>query len=295
MREYIIVTDSTCDLTDEMTKELGVHVLPLSFTIDGKEYKNYLDGREIKLTEFYQKMIDGHSPKTTQLNVNFIMDSARPILDKGLDILYISFSSGLSGSCNAVRLAKEQLLDEYADAKIEIVDSLCASGGEGLLVWMAAQKKKEGATLEENKKYCEEIKLHVKHSFTVADLEYLKRGGRIKATAAFAAKLLNIKPVLHVDNEGHLVALSKKHGRRAALNATCENALVGIDTKAKFITIVSHADSIEDAEYCVEYMKKKYAEMNFNSEIVLTNIGPVIGAHSGPGTIAIFTIADKRE
>jgi DegV family protein with EDD domain len=294
MREYVIVTDSTCDLTDEMVKELGVEVLPLCFTIDGKEYKNYLDGREIKLHEFYNKMIEGHTPKTAQLNVNFIMESFKPFLDKGLDILYISFSSGLFGSCNAVRLAKEQLPDEYNDRKIEIVDSLCASGGEGLLVWMTAMNKKAGASLEENSKYADDLKLHVKHSFTVADLEYLKRGGRIKATAAFAAKLLNIKPVLHVDNLGHLVALSKKHGRRAALNATCENALAGIDTSKKFITIISHADSLEDAEYCKEYMEAKYKEMNFDSKVVLTNIGPVIGAHSGPGTIAVFTITDKR-
>jgi DegV family protein with EDD domain len=175
------------------------------------------------------------------------------------------------------------------------VDSLCASGGEGLLVWMAVQKKNSGATLEENKEYLENLKLHVKHSFTVADLEYLKRGGRIKATAAFAAKLLNIKPVLHVDNEGHLVALAKKHGRRAALNATCENALAGLDTKAHFITIVSHADALEDALYCKDYMEKKYAEMHFDSKVVITDIGPVIGAHSGPGTIAVFTISDKRQ
>lgn len=295
MKDYIIVTDSTCDLTDEMAKELGVLVLPLSFTIDGKEYKNYLDGREMNLSEFYQKMIDGHTPKTAQLNVTYIMDSARPTLDKGVDILYISFSSGLSGSYNAVRLATEQLLDEYPNSKIEIVDSLCASGGEGLLVWMTAMKKKEGATLEEAKAYCEDLKLHVKHSFTVLDLEYLKRGGRINATAAFAAKLLNIKPVLHVDNQGHLVALSKKHGRRASLNAICENALEGIDTTKKFITIISHADSLEDAKYCKEYLEAKYKEMNFDSKVVLTKIGPVIGAHSGPGTMAIFTINDKRE
>ena len=279
MKDYIIVTDSTCDLTDEMAKELGVLVLPLSFTIDGKEYKNYLDGREMNLSEFYQKMIDGHTPKTAQLNVTYIMDSARPTLDKGVDILYISFSSGLSGSYNAVRLATEQLLDEYPNSKIEIVDSLCASGGEGLLVWMTAMKKKEGATLEEAKAYCED----------------LKRGGRINATAAFAAKLLNIKPVLHVDNQGHLVALSKKHGRRASLNAICENALEGIDTTKKFITIISHADSLEDAKYCKEYLEAKYKEMNFDSKVVLTKIGPVIGAHSGPGTMAIFTINDKRE
>ena len=126
-------------------------------------------------------------------------------------------------------------------------------------------------------------------------MEYLKRGGRIKATAAFAAKLLNIKPVLHVDNEGHLVALSKKHGRRAALNATCENALVGLDTKANFITIVSHADALEDALYCKDYIEKKYAEMHFDSKVVITPIGPVIGAHSGPGTIAVFTISEKRQ
>ena len=240
-------------------------------------------------------MVNGSTPKTAQLNVNYIMEHAKPVLDKNLDVLYISFSSGLSGSFNAVRLASEQLMLDYPDAKIEIVDSLCASGGEGLLVWMAVQKKNSGATLEENKEYLENLKLHVKHSFTVADLEYLKRGGRIKATAAFAAKLLNIKPVLHVDNEGHLVALSKKHGRRAALNATCENALVGLDTKANFITIVSHADALEDALYCKDYIEKKYAEMHFDSKVVITPIGPVIGAHSGPGTIAVFTISEKRQ
>ena len=295
MKDYIIVTDSTIDLTDEMAKELGILVLPMTFTIDGKEYKNYLDGREIGLEEFYQKMVNGSTPKTAQLNVNYIMEHAKPVLDKNLDVLYISYSSGLSGSFNAVRLASEQLMLDYPDAKIEIVDSLCASGGEGLLVWMAVQKKNSGATLEENKEYLENLKLHVKHSFTVADLEYLKRGGRIKATAAFAAKLLNIKPVLHVDNEGHLVALSKKHGRRAALNATCENALVGLDTKANFITIVSHADALEDALYCKDYIEKKYAEMHFDSKVVITPIGPVIGAHSGPGTIAVFTISEKRQ
>ena len=295
MKDYIIVTDSTIDLTDEMAKELGILVLPMTFTIDGKEYKNYLDGREIGLKEFYQKMINGSTPKTAQLNVNYIMEYLKPVFDKNLDVLYISFSSGLSGSFNAVRLASEQLMLDYSDAKIEIVDSLCASGGEGLLVWMAVQKKNLGATLEENKEYLENLKLYVKHSFTVADLEYLKRGGRIKATAAFAAKLLNIKPVLHVDNEGHLVALSKKHGRRAALNATCENALVGLETKANFITIVSHADALEDALYCKDYIEKKYAEMHFDSKVVITPIGPVIGAHSGPGTIAVFTISDKRE
>jgi len=295
MKDYIIVTDSTIDLTDEMAKELGILVLPMTFTIDGHDYKNYLDEREIGLKEFYQKMENGSTPKTAQLNVNYIMEHAKPVLDKNLDVLYISFSSGLSGSFNAVRLASEQLMLDYPDAKIEIVDSLCASGGEGLLVWMAVQKKNSGATLEENKEYLENLKLHVKHSFTVADLEYLKRGGRIKATAAFAAKLLNIKPVLHVDNEGHLVALAKKHGRRAALNATCENALAGLDTKAHFITIVSHADALDDALYCKDYMEKKYREMHFDSKVVITDIGPVIGAHSGPGTIAVFTISDKRQ
>lgn len=294
MKDYIIVTDSTCDLTDQMTKDLGIPVLPLSFTIDGREYKNYLDGREMMLAEFYKKMLEGHNTKTAQLNVNDIVDELKPILSKKLDILYISFSSGLSGSYNAVRLAKEELLEDFPDAKIEIIDSLCASGGEGLLVWLAAKKKKEGLNLEELREYCEKTKLHIKHSFTVLDLEYLKRGGRIKATAAFAAKILNIKPVLHVDNDGHLVALTKKHGRRAALNATCENALDGFDASQEFITIISHADSLEDAVYCKEYMQKKYAEFGFDSEIVLTDIGPVIGAHSGPGTIAIFTLADKR-
>lgn len=294
MRDYIIVTDSTCDLTDELANEIGVPVLPLTFTVDGKDYFNYLDGREIDLNQFYQKMIDGATPKTAQLNIQYIKEKAKPILEQGLDILYISFSSGLSGSCNAARLAAEDLLEDYPNQRIEIVDSLCASAGEGLLVWMAAKKKKEGATLEENKNYCEELKLHVKHCFTVLDVEYLKRGGRLKPTVAFAAKILNIKPVLYVNNEGKLVALAKKHGRRAAVNAILENTIEGIETKEEFLTIVSGAICPEDCSYCKEWLENKYKEFNIPSKVIITNIGPVIGAHSGPGTLAIFTIGDHR-
>lgn len=295
MRDYVIVTDSTCDLTDEIVKELDVPVLPMSFMIDGNTYLNYLDGREMSLDTFYQKMLDGSSPKTTQLNIEYIKEKARPLLDEGKDILYISFSSGLSGSYNAARLASEDLLEDYKDQKILIVDSLCASGGEGLLVYMAALKKKSGLSLEENYKYCEDLKLHIKHNFTVLDVEYLKRGGRLKPTAAFAAKILNIKPVLHVNNEGKLVALAKKHGRRAAVNTILENALQGINTTDEFVTIVSGAYCPEDTKYCKEWLENRYLELGINSKVVITNIGPVIGSHSGPGTLAIFTIGDKRE
>ena len=294
MRDYVIVTDSTCDLTDEIAKEIKVPVLPLTFNVLGKDYLNYLDGREIDLDDFYQKMLDGATPKTTQLNIEFIKEKALPLLKEGKDILYISFSSGLSGSCNAARLAAEDLLEDFKDQKILIVDSLCASAGEGLLVWMAAKKKREGLYLEENYKYCEDLKLHVKHSFTVLDVEYLKRGGRLKPTAAFAAKLLNIKPVLYVNNEGKLVALAKKHGRRAAINAILENAILGIEEKEEFITIVSGAKCPEDCLYCKDWLENKYKELNINSKVVITNIGPVIGSHSGPGTLAIFTLGKER-
>lgn len=294
MREYIIVTDSTCDLTDDLANEFGVLVLPLTFTIDGKDYQNYLDGREIDLNSFYKKMEEGHTPKTSQLNTVFIEDNFRKILQDNKDILYICFSSGLSGTYNAARIAKETLLDEFKDANILVVDSLCASAGEGLLVSEAAKKKKEGLSLEDNYNYLEGLKLRIKHSFTVLDVDYLKRGGRLKATAALAAKVLNIKPVLYVNDEGKLVALAKKHGRKAAINTILTNAIEGIDTTMEFLTIVSGAACIDDCNYCKNWLEEKYKELNIHSKVVITDIGPVIGAHSGPGTLAIFTIGNHR-
>ncbi|MCR5232170.1 MAG: DegV family protein [Acholeplasmatales bacterium] len=294
MKDFVIVTDSTCDLNHELEKELDIYVLPLNFTIDNITYLNYLDGREINLNDFYKKMEEGHTPKTSQLNQTFISDNFKKILDMNKDILYICFSSGLSGTFNAARLAKEELQEDYPDSKILIVDSLCASAGEGLLVYMAAKKKMAGATLDEVYKYTEDLKLRVKHSFTVLDVDYLKRGGRLKATAAFVAKALNIKPVLYVNDEGKLIALTKKHGRRAAINTILTNAIEGISLKEEFITIVSGAACMEDCLYCKNWLEEKYKELNVNSKVVITDIGPVIGSHSGPGTLAIFTIGDKR-
>lgn len=294
MKEYVVVTDSTCDLTDELAKENQIEVLPLTFTIDGKDYLNYLDGREINLNDFYEKMKEGHNPKTSQLNAVFIEESFKKILEDGKDILYVCFSSGLSGTYNAARIAKENLLDEFKDANIYVVDSLCASAGEGLLVLEAAKKKNEGLSLEDNYNYLEALKLRIKHSFTVLDVDYLQRGGRLKATAALAAKVLNIKPVLYVNNEGKLVALAKKHGRRAAINTILTNAIDGIDKTMEFTTIVSGAACIDDCNYCKEWLEVKYKELNIHSKVVITNIGPVIGSHSGPGTLAIFTIGNHR-
>lgn len=294
MKEFVIVTDSTCDLNSQLEKELALTVLPLNFTIDNITYLNYLDGREINLNDFYKKMEEGHNPKTSQLNQTFIADNFREILEQGKDVLYVAFSSGLSGTFNAARSAKEALLEDYPDNKIILVDSLCASGGEGLLVYMAVKKKNEGATIEEVAAYLDDIKFRIRHSFTVLDVDYLKRGGRLNATAAFVAKALNIKPVLYVNDEGKLVALAKKHGRRAAINTILANSVENISTTDDFITIVSGAACPEDCLYCKNWLEEKYKELNIKSRIVITDIGPVIGSHSGPGTLAIFTICDKR-
>ena len=294
MRNYKIIADSTCDLNANLEKEFDIEVMPLSFTIDGKTYQNFLDGREINLDDFYKKMEEGHNPKTSQINANSIEEVFRKYLELGNDILYICISSGISGTFNSARIAKEMLEEEYKDAKIIVIDSLCASAGEGLLVSLAVNKKKEGLSIEDNAKYLDKIKFNIKHSFTVLDVEYLKRGGRLKATAAFAAKVLNIKPVLYVNDEGKLIARGKKHGRKAAISSILNEAINGINTTDEFMTIVAGASCKADCDYCKAWLEEKYKELNVKSNIVITNIGPVIGSHSGPGTLAIFTLCDKR-
>lgn len=294
MDNYVIISDSTCDLTQKMVDEIDVEVLPLTFSICGKEYKNYLDEREFQLDDFYSLMNKGEMAKTAQINVVDAIEFLKPILDNGNDVLFIAFSSGLSGSCNAIRLASEQLLDEYKERKIKIVDSLCASSGEGLLIYEAYENKKAGMSLEENFEAIEKLKFNVRHWFTVSQLETLRRGGRLSNAAAFAAKLLNIKPVLHVDDEGHLKAVYKKMGRKLAIKQLIESSINGYDMSKEHLTLISHADCIDDANKLKEMLEIEYNKNNIKSKIIICKIGPVIGAHAGPGTLALFTIGDKR-
>lgn len=294
MTDYVIISDSTCDLTQEIVDECNVHIQPLTFQIQNKEYKNYLDEREIKLSDFYDLMRKGEMVSTAQLNSVEVQNFFEPFLQKNLDILCVAFSSGLSGTYNSIRLAKEELLEKYPERKICIVDSLCASGGEGVLVHQAIVNKENGLSLEENAQQLDDFKFKIRHWFTVDDIDTLKRGGRLTGAKAFAAKMLNIKPVLNVDNEGHLKAIYKKVGRKVAIRQLVQSTMDGYDKTGDYITIISHADCEADAQTLKGMLTKEYQQNGINSEIIITKIGPVIGSHSGPGTLALFTIGAKR-
>ena len=287
MENYIIMTDSTTDLPISYIKEKGLNVIPLGYTIDGK---NYIDNHELSSSEFFQKIKQGYVAKTFQINPEQFYEEFKKVLSKGIGILGIFFSSGLSGTFNSARIARDQILEEMPNAKIEIVDSLCASLGEGLLVHYATLAKESGMSLEENKKYIEQLKLKVSHWFTVMDMDTLKRGGRISAGAAFFAKTLNINPILHVSNEGKLVAKTKKIGRKSALNALIDKVLENYIPEENKTIFISHSNSLDEANKIAEVIKAKTTV----KDVLVNEIGPVIGGHCGVGTIAIFFVSAKR-
>lgn len=290
MKEYIIITDSTTDLPIEYAKESGLKVVPLGFSIKGNDYKNYLDNRELSSNDFYNMVKEGYSARTSQVNPEDFYNVFKETLEVGYGILGIFFSSGLSGTFNSARIAREQILRDFPDAQIIVVDSLCASLGEGLLVHYAVKAKEEGMSLVDNAKYIEGLKLRIAHWFTVMDMDTLKRGGRISAGSAFFAKTLNINPVLHVSNEGKLIARMKKIGRKCAINALVDRLVETYVKEENDVIFISHSKADEDVKGLVEVIKNKTGIQS----ILVNEIGPVIGGHCGIGTIAIFYIAKER-
>lgn len=290
MADYRIFTDSTTDLPADLADELELTVLPLSFTIDGKTYKNYLDGREMSARDFYNHIRAGAMPTTSQVNPDGFIEAFSPTLKAGEDILYLAFSSGLSGTCQSARIAAEQLKDEFPERRVVVVDTLCASMGEGLLAYHCAKKKQAGATLDEVVDWAEANKLHLCHWFTVYDLHHLKRGGRVSATAAVLGTMLNIKPVLHVDNAGHLIPVSKVRGRRQSIDALINKMAELAISPEEQVVFISHADCLEEAKD----LGKRVREKLHVKDVVISDIGPVIGAHAGCGTIALFFLGKER-
>lgn len=289
-KDYVILTDSTTDISQEIADEIDVKVWPMQFELDGLTYRNFPDEREMKSDEFYDIMRKGKMPKTSQINVVDFCEYFSEYLDKGLDVLYICFSSGLSGTYNNSLIAIEELKGRYPDRKIISVDSLAASMGEGLLVYLAAQQKKKGMGLEELAKWVEDNRLHLCHWFTVDDLHHLKRGGRVTAATAIVGSALNIKPVLHVDDEGHLINMSKVRGRKASLNAMVDQ-MVETYTDQFDTVMICQGGCHDDAEYLAGEVKKRVKGVK---KIIMGNIGPVIGAHAGPGVLALFFYGDHR-
>ena len=290
---FEIVTDSSCNLVEDMIDDFGLHILPLTFMVDGEDkvYQSYLKGERTDLKQFYTMMREGKVFKTSLPNLADAESLFREILAEGKDILYLGFSSGLSGTYQAIELLTKQLQEEYPNQKIFSVDTLAASGGQGLLIWYAVQHARAGESMEQVRDWVEENKLHLAHWFTVDDLMFLFRGGRVSKTAAWAGTLLNIKPVLHVDDEGHLIPMEIVRGRKKSLNALVDHmassANKPISDQMVFIT---HGDCADDAEYVASLVKERFGVR----EVVINYVDPVIGAHSGPGTMALFFLADKR-
>ena len=290
MSEFVLMTDSSADLSQEMVQELGVTVLPLSFTIQGKVYRNYPDNREMDLPLFYDMLRAGELATTSAVNVAEYTQAVEPILQEKKDVLILAFSSGLSSTYQASVLAAEELREKYPDRKIYTVDTLCASLGQGLLVYLAVQEQRKGKSIEEVRDWAESTKLHLCHQFTVDDLHFLKRGGRISATTAVVGSMLQIKPVLHVDNEGRLINIGKARGRQASLKALVDKMEKTVTEEGRKTVFISHGDCRKDAVAVADMVRERFG----TQDIRINYVGPVIGAHSGPGTLALFYLGTER-
>lgn len=288
MNNYVIYTDSACDLDAKMLSQRGIYCSALSFRFDG-DGKVYFDN-QMSTEEFYQRMKNGECAKTSAVNVESFISGFSKLLNQGYDILYLGFSSALSTTYNSARLAAEQLSDEYPERKIITVDTLAASAGIALLIDLVLEKKKSGASINEAKEYADSIKHKICQYFTVDDLEYLKRGGRISPSAAFFGNMLGIKPLLHVDNNGRLVNLAKIRGRKTSIIALSDKYGEMHDDTAPKEVYISHADCKDEAEWLKKHIEEKH---NAKAKLI-TSVGSVIGAHSGPGTIALFFVGKER-
>ncbi|MDD7369069.1 MAG: DegV family protein [Berryella intestinalis] len=290
--DFELVTDTSSNLVDDVIERFGIHVLPLQFTVDGTAYQSYLKGEKSDLKRFYTMMREG-KVITTSLPILSASDKTlRGILEQGKDLLYLGFSSGLSGTFQATALLLDQLAREYPERTVLYVDTLAASGGEGLLVYKAALMASEGASIIEVRDWVEENKLRLAHWFTVDDLMFLFRGGRVSRTSAWAGTMLNIKPVMHVDDEGHLIPLEKVRGRKKSIQGLFKHmeatALEPVEEQTVYIT---HGDCPEDAEALADLIRARWEGI----DITINYIDPVIGAHSGPGTLALFFLATGRK
>lgn len=290
MRDFVIITDSCCDLAAETARELELEVLPLSFHLKGQDYYNYLDGHEISFPDFYAQVRGGEQVTTAAVNVGQFESAMRAALEAGRDVLSISFSSALSTTYQSSVIAAEGLREEFPDAKILTVDSLGASMGQGLLLWLCVQQKRAGRSLEEVHAYAEDMKLRIIHWFTVDDLNHLKRGGRVSAAAALFGTMLSVKPVLHVDNEGRLIPVHKVRGRRASLLALVDEMEKSMLPAAEQTVFISHGDCEADARFVAEEIRRRFGI----DRISINFVGPVIGSHAGPGTIALFYLGSGR-
>lgn len=288
---YKIVTDSSCNLPEDIINELDLVVLPLIFMVDGEQHQSYLKGQVTDLQQFYTHMREGKVFTTSLPNLDEVTEEFETLFKAGEDVLYLGFSSGLSGTFQAVSLLGNDLAAQYPDRTFVAIDTLAASLGEGLLVYYAAKMQQEDKSLEEVAQWVEDNLLHMCHWFTVDDLMFLYRGGRVSRTAAFAGSLLNIKPVLHVDDEGHLIPMEKTRGRKKSIQHLFNHLKeTHFSPLSDQMLAISHGDCLDDALTLKDMIEKEYGPQKF----IINFVDPVIGAHSGPGTLALFFLGTHR-
>lgn len=289
MRAFDIITDSGCDMPEAFFKEHGVAKVNLGFTMNNVNYEGE-GGEHIEPQDFYAQLQNGAMPTTYQVTGEMAKGYMEKSLEKGNDLLVLTFSSGLSGTSGSFQVAARELSKQYPKLKIKVVDSLCASMGQGLLLYYVVKKADGGASIEETAKYAEDLKLHICHHFTVDNLFHLKRGGRVSTATAIVGSILKIKPIMHVNDDGKLIAIGKAMGRKKSLHTLVDNLMATKDMDENDSIFISHGDCIED----VEYVKGLLKEHMPNAEIYVNYVGPVIGAHSGCGTLAIFNKGTHR-
>ena len=287
MRDYVITVNSTVDLPKEWLKERHVPAVPLRYTIDGTTYTD-MEGLSAK--EFFAKLREGKMSVTSQVNPEEAVEALEPYVKEGKDILHLGFSSGLSGTLNSMRIGAQMLEEKYPGSKVIVIDTLCACLGEGLLLYYALKEKAKGKTIEEVAQWVEDNKLHICHNVTVDDLNHLHRGGRVSKTTAVIGTIVQIKPIIHMDNEGKLQVIGKERGRKKSLNKIVDMAVEQSEDWENDIVMITHGDCIEDAEYVAKLVREKMGIEN----ILINNIGTVIGSHIGPGVVAVFCMGNKR-
>ncbi|WP_138205786.1 DegV family protein [Haloimpatiens lingqiaonensis] len=290
MREFVIVTDSCCDLPEDYIKNNNIPYVPLTYRFKGKEYLDDF-GVSLNYRDFYEGMKNGEIPQTSQANPDAFYKVFEPILKEGKDIIYVGVSSGLSGTHNSSNIAKEMLEDEYKEAKIAIIDVLTASLGQGLMIIKALEMKEKGSSFEEIVNYLEDTKMYLNTYITVNDLNHLKRGGRISSAAALFGTVLHIKPVLTLNNEGRVIPVIKVKGRKNAIGKLAEFVHNKLENPEEQIITICHGDAQSEAERLRELILK---EVNVK-DVIINHIGPVVGTFGGPGALSVFFIGKHRQ
>lgn len=285
----VIITDSNCDLPAEYIEKNNIAVIKMLYHFKGRDVEDDF-GKTVGYKEFYDALRKGELPTTSQINVFTFQEEFKKYIKMGKSIIYIGFSSALTGGFNNANLARNMIMEEYKDADITVIDSRSASMGQGLLVYYAAEMLKNGSSKEEVVDWVENNKLRLNHWFTVEDLNHLKRGGRLSGASAFIGTVLSIKPILHVDDEGRLIPVSKVTGRKKSIRRLFEVFEEKAVNPEDQVVFISHGDSADDAEHLKKLILEKYKV----KKIVINYIGPVIGTHSGPGTVALFFLGDNR-